>query len=148
MALVVSSALTGLLSCAEKAGTGERVAIPRVYVDCRTGRCNATSTPRYVVVSLTTSGCELPQYGEEVATLMEMRFNCVAGAGCSGEATGWVDKAGSPTATIPSGTYSICAYIDYDGSWPTLNQESFSSKESISIGTTTSDQYLTTWRDL
>lgn len=97
-------------------GTGEPVSIPQVVVNCTTAQCKTDSSP-YVFVTFTQSGCDNPGFAWQISG--STTINCTATSGCYGSIPSWVeDGQGTVARTIPSGTYDICGWIDYNRSWP------------------------------
>lgn len=129
-------------SCAESSGTGEAVPIPRVVVNCTTSHCRTNATP-YIFVIFTTSGCQRLDFGGTISA-STASVNCTGSSGCYWEVTSWANGA----TTIPSGTYSICARIDYDRSYPDAGtNDTIGVLDDVSIGRNTLTQFITTYVD-
>jgi len=144
-AVFVSLALAAVLtlaSCAESSGTGEAIPIPRVVVNCTTPHCKTNATP-YIFVIFTTSGCQRLDFGGTVSA-STASVNCTGSSGCYWQVTSWANGA----TTIPSGTYSICARIDYDRSYPDAGtNDTIGVLDDVSIGSATLTQFITTYVD-
>lgn len=138
-----------LVSCAETTGSGAPVSIPRVFIDCTTGACNSNTVPNpRITVMFTTSGCDLPDFGSAIAGTSEA-ITCTATSGCYGEITSWVDSDGDVATTVPSGTYSLCARIDYNRDYPaTTSGDTRGVLDNVSVGSVTSTQFIRLWTQL
>lgn len=137
-----------LVGCSEASAPGTPVSMPLVFVNCTTAQCmtNTTTNP-FITAIITTSGC-VSTFGYARAATMTS-ISCSATIGCYGQITGWVDQNGVPASTIPSGSYSICVRIDYNRDYPaSTTGDTNGVKDNVAIGTTTANQFVTTWTDL
>jgi hypothetical protein len=145
-AAVIVLSLSG---CAEPAGSGEPVSIPKLFINCTTSQCrtNAAPNPRITAI-YTTSGCDAPDFGSIISASTEA-LSCNGTTGCYGELSGWIDSEGNPVTTIASGVYSICARIDYDRDYPaSTTGDSRGILDDVSVVETTSNQFIENWTDL
>ena len=148
--LLLASAVSSFSGCGEAALNGSPVSIPRVIINCQSAQCRTNASPNPLISFMwTTSGCTAPRFGETV-TASTVSMSCNGTTGCYGEvnAASWINKSGS-TYTIPAGTYSICACIDYTrtGSpWQTTCN-TLGQKDNVVISTSTGLQMITTWTD-
>lgn len=145
----IASILTVLIfgGCAEVADTGALVPIPRVNMNCTTSRCRTNATAPKINVVITRSGCVAPFF-DAVRSTSTQSYNCTSVIGCQGEFSGWIDANGVATTKMPSGSYSICACIDYDNnSAPFVNCDSSGSKDNVFVSSVTGLQSITNWVD-
>lgn len=135
-------------SCAEVAGTGESVAIPRVLFRCTdTAFCLRNVSNARAIVVFTTSGCSAPDFGQAISGSIE-DLNCTVTDGCRGEVSSWINTSLMSTSTMPSGVYSICGRIDYNGDYPVSTVgDSTGRLDDVSVGLSTANQYMTSWQD-
>jgi hypothetical protein len=147
--LLSISFLMTSVGCSEPAASGASVSIPVVVVDCTTAQCRVNTTVNPIIIAIiTTSGCSAPDFGF-TRSASTSSLSCNGTTGCYGQMSGWVDSAGQTTSSIPSGTYSICVRIDYDRDYPaSTTGDSTGVKDNVAMGSTTANQFVTTWTDL
>jgi hypothetical protein len=137
----------GIAGGGEASSPGVPVPIPRVFINCTTGNClqNTALNPR-VFVLFTTSGCSLaPDYGATLSATLT-NVSCLTSTGCYAEVTGWVDAKGVASSTIPSGTYSICARIDYNRDYPaTTSGDSYGALDNVAVAQSTANEFITSF---
>lgn len=135
--------------CSEPAASGASVSLPVVVVDCTTAQCRVNTTTNPIIIAIiTTSGCTAPDFGF-TRSASTNAISCNTTFGCRGQVSGWVDSNGQSTSSIPSGTYSICTRIDYNRDYPaSTNGDSTGAKDNVAIGSTTANQFITSWTDL
>ena len=128
-------------------GQGDSVNIPRVILNCQSSQCRTNSSSPRINVVITTSSCSDPLFGA-VRSTSTRSISCTGTSGCYGEVNGWITADGTTTTTAPSGTFNVCACINYTASgtpWATCN--SLGEKNNITIDANTGLQSLTTWTD-
>jgi hypothetical protein len=152
MKKVLLIALFALQACSESgllpvtSGQGDTVAIPRVILNCQTAQCETNSASPRINVVITTSACSDARYGG-VRSTSTRSISCTGTSGCYGELGGWVSSDGA-ISTLPSGTYNVCACINYTASgipWVTCN--TLGEKNNVLFDGNTGLQFLTTWTD-
>lgn len=142
---VVLMSVWVLSACSETADTGIPVAIPAIRVQCTTNQCLGNANPRTAMV-FTTSGCVAPDFGEVLRYVSESHTCNSGGCNFSTSSSGWVDQSGSSVATIPSGTYSVCACLDLDKSHlPFEGCDQNSSYGPVLVDANSSTLFLTGW---
>ncbi len=103
------------VSCAEIAGSGTPVAIPTVVVDCTTADCQAGPS-QIAFVYITDANCSIGFLGGAAAS-SSAQATCGGATGCRVTMTSWISGTSHETTTqVPSGTYTVCGYIDMDSS--------------------------------
>lgn len=96
--------------CAEKAGSGQAVAIPIVSVSCTTSNCRQPGSARAIAV-YTTSSCANVRFGETVTGSTTVSCSI---SGCTGTITNFTDANSLSVNTIPEGFYSVCVVVDFN----------------------------------
>jgi hypothetical protein len=138
------------IGCSEAASTGETVDIPVVRMDCVSTDCMQNVTPT-MYAFITTSGCSSPAFGT-IRAMSTNSINCTAGSGCTGFLSGWIDQSSASTTTMPSGTYSICVIVDYNGDYSgsgsPASGDSYGELNNIVISGSTGTQFVTSFSDI
>jgi predicted small secreted protein len=135
LSVLVLAASFVVSACGEVVGTGEQVPIPDVRIDCRSNRCLNNESPA-IFVYVTASSCN-PVFlnGSEIST-STLQITCSPGSGCFGTMPStWIGRDHTSTQTVPSGTYTVCAYITYDRLDP-ITSARFSKAELMSVAIT------------
>jgi hypothetical protein len=150
--LILLGHLPLLVACAESSSSEVEVRIPRVFINCTTPHCKTTPLPAFRVTAIfSTSGCQRYDFGATISggSGETAALSCNPTSGCYGEVTSWIDATGRPVTTMPSGTYSICARIDFNGDYPAGPAgDTLGSLDNVFVSDTTANQFLTTWTDL
>ncbi len=144
--VLVATSVWALSACSETADTGVPTAIPAVRVQCTTPDCRTNASPTTALV-FTTSGCTAPNFGATLRYVSTSQ-SCSSTSGCnySASTSGWTDENGNATATIPSGTYSLCGCLDLDrSSVPFENCDQEASYGPVLVDASTTQITLGTW---
>ena len=151
--IFVVAALAALQACSGSgllpitSGQGDSVAIPRVILNCQSAQCRTNVASPMISVYITTSLCTDAGFGKFRAASTRS-ISCTGVSGCYGEVNGWVGVDGSTTSTLPSGTFNVCACVNYTASglpWDTCNTTG--EKDNITIDANTGLQSVITWTD-
>lgn len=142
--LTIIAVAISLAGCAP-ADPGTDVSIPSVALQCATSHCRTNVSSPYIYVVYTTSPCSDPLFGGSVSSSTRA-ISCNGSSGCNGTMSSWVNPVGS-TSSIPSGTYNICACINYSGpgDWSSCN--TVGEIDDVSVSSSTGSQIITHWTD-
>lgn len=135
-----------LAGCTEPVGSGRFVSIPTVRVACTSARClGATTGTAYL--TLTTSGCSSPGFGETATGSVSVSCNGVTG--CTGTITSFSNSNGSATS-IAEGFYSACISIDFNSNWTgtAITGDSTGSQNNVQIVSGVSQVTVSSYTDL
>jgi membrane protein len=152
--MLAALALMSLSSCGQQnSSSSVEVAIPRIVIDCTSARCKSNSTSQLVVtVVFTTSGCDRSDFGGLISGGAGPGANasvtCNATSGCFGQINTWVNSNGEPVSVVPSGIYSLCSRIDYNGSYPIQDADTYGVLDNVQISSQGGTQYLRSWLDI
>lgn len=144
----IGLAVFGLLvsSCAEPIGSGGKVSLTNVTIDCKTALCTQHATSARVFVKITLSSCD-PAFDSWATAATSLQVSCTAQTGCYGFASGWVDGRGQTITEIPSGAYTVCGRIDYNNNYPNiLSDDTTTEIQSVRVNGS-APLTLTTWTD-
>ncbi len=145
--LCLCSALWFQTGCSEAANSGATISIPHVTINCQTANCRTNSSP-VIAISITSGPCTAGRAFGEVVAKTTRSINCNGTSGCFGEPPdAWYSRATSaPTTTMPSGTYTVCACINYNSSAiPWASCDTTGEKDNVYIDSTTGPVIITGW---
>lgn len=114
--LLLLLALMGA-SCAEPLGTGVKVDLTYVSIDCKTQKCLSYPFRANAIVKITSSSCD-PVFDHWAAASTSLEVQCNPITGCTGNSSNWVDHLGQTIKQLPSGSYTICGFIDFNDNYP------------------------------
>jgi len=106
-----------LVSCAEPLGTGAKVDLTYVAIECKTPKCLSYSFTANAIVKITSASCD-PAFDHWAAASTSLEVTCNPITGCTGNSSDWVDNLGKNLNQLPSGSYTICGFIDFNDNYP------------------------------
>lgn len=111
-----------IASCAEQAGTGAKVDLTYVVIECKTLSCRNFGFRANAIVKITSSSCD-PVFDHWAAASTSMEVQCNSIAGCTGSSANWVDGLGQAITQLPSGSYTVCGLIDFKNNYPVTTDD-------------------------
>jgi dihydrodipicolinate reductase len=149
LVLLAALAVFGSASCSETAATGVAVNIPQVQIRCTSDFCKANSTADVVMIRFSTSSCT-DEFGVTVSTSLAS-MSCNGTTGCTGTVNSpWLNTSHLETTTMPSGTYTLCAIMDFNNNSNGIpsSGDSVGTINSVPVTASTGLQIITSFSDI
>ncbi len=124
-----------------------KIVLPNFTAECESSACKAHSGARTLFVYLTKSSCNSILFDVGVLTGTGT-LNC-SGGSCQGQVSSWQQRGKSATE-MEMGYYSVCAFIDLEGTLPDLDGAGNAAylQESERFGQGDTSYHMSAWTDI